>query len=118
MKIKLDENMPASLAIQLSDLGHDVHTVPDESLSGKNDDAIWTAAHLEQRFLITQDMDFSDFRRFAPGPTAGVLLVRLRSPGRLALSRLVIRAFTGEDVSVWSGCIVVLTERKIRIHRI
>lgn len=32
MKIKLDENMPVALAEQLRDLGHDVHTVPEESL--------------------------------------------------------------------------------------
>lgn len=33
MKIKLDENMPESLAEQLGQLGHDVHTVPSEALA-------------------------------------------------------------------------------------
>lgn len=117
MKIKLDENMPVALANQLRDLGHDVHTVPEESLTGQSDPNIWQAAQSEQRFLITQDLDFSDVRQFVPGTHAGILLVRLHNPGRLALLQAVVRAFTDENVLAWSGCVVVLTERKIRIHR-
>jgi hypothetical protein len=33
MNIKLDENMPASLADALKQLGHDVETVPEEGLA-------------------------------------------------------------------------------------
>jgi predicted nuclease of predicted toxin-antitoxin system len=60
MRIKLDENLPASLAIVLTNLHHDVHTVADENLSGRSDHEIWEAAQQDQRFLITQDLDFSD----------------------------------------------------------
>ncbi len=73
MKIKLDENMPESLAEQLGQLGHDVHTVPSEAPSGEKDARIWSAARSEQRFLITQDLDFSDVRQFTPGTHAGIL---------------------------------------------
>ncbi len=62
MKIKLDENMPAALAEQLRRLGYDVHTVVEESLAGQSDPDIWAAAQSERRFLITQDLDFSDAR--------------------------------------------------------
>ncbi len=117
MNIKLDENMPAILAEQLRRLGHDVHTVPEEALAGQSDPAIWAAAKRERRFLITQDLDFSDIRQFVPGTHAGILLVRLRNPGRIALMQTVMRAFTDEDASDWSGQVVVLTERKIRIYR-
>jgi len=117
MKIKLDENMPAALAEQLRRLGHDVHTVIEESLAGQSDPDIWAAAQSERRFLITQDLDFSDARQFVPGTHAGILLVRLRNPGRLALSQGVVRAFGDEEALAWTGCVVVLTERKIRVHR-
>lgn len=117
MKIKLDENMPVALAEQLRKLGHDVHTVPEEALSGQSDPNIWRAAQAEQRFLITQDLDFSDARQFAPGTHAGIMLVRLRNPGRIALLQTVTQAFIDENVAAWSGCVVVLTERKLRVHR-
>lgn len=39
MKIKLDENLPESLARTLSAFGHDVDTVRQERMVGKDDDA-------------------------------------------------------------------------------
>lgn len=85
MKIKLDENLPAKLVPVLQRHGHDVDTVPDEHLIGRPDADIWQAVCSEGRFLITQDLDFSDTRQFAPGTHAGLLLVRLRQPGVHAL---------------------------------
>lgn len=116
MKIKLDENMPAMLAENLLAFGHDVQTVPQEGLSGFADPEVWAAAQREERFLITQDLDFSNIRQFAPGTHHGILLVRLRVPGRLALAQAVTRLFAVEHVETWRGCFVVLTERKLRIH--
>jgi predicted nuclease of predicted toxin-antitoxin system len=54
MKIKLDENLPFTLAILLKSLGHDVHTAQDEGLTGHSDREIWEVAQKESRFLITQ----------------------------------------------------------------
>jgi predicted nuclease of predicted toxin-antitoxin system len=76
MKIKLDENLPARLVPILEQRGHDVHTVPEEHLGGGPDSEIWQAVNAEGRFLITQDLDFSDTRRFAPGTHTGLLLLR------------------------------------------
>lgn len=44
MKIKLDENLPIRLVPLLTDLGHDVETVPDEQIAGRDDHVVWTAA--------------------------------------------------------------------------
>jgi predicted nuclease of predicted toxin-antitoxin system len=79
MRIKLDENLPFSLATILPDLGHDVHTIPQEHLSGATDSSLWEAAQRESRFLVTQDLDFSDIRQFAPGTHFGLLLVSLEN---------------------------------------
>lgn len=117
MKIKLDENLPALLAERLRGLGHDVETVPEEGLAGFHDHLVWQAAQEEGRFLITQDLDFSDIRAFAPGSHAGLLLVRLRDPGRQALAAVVYEVFAAQQVTDWTGCFVIATERKLRILR-
>lgn len=117
MRIKLDENLPASLTAVLTSLHHEVHTVSEENLSGRSDREVWDAAQREQRFLITQDLDFSDLRRFVPGTHCGMLLVRLRSPDRQSLSRRVREVFEQEDVNRWAGCFVVASDRKIRVVR-
>ncbi len=115
MKVKLDENISSRLIEVLRLQGHEVDTVSDEGLTGSADADVWRASQAEQRFLITQDMDFSDVWVFAPGTHAGLLLVRLREPGGNALLDAVSRV--AGEVHLWAGCFVVLTDRKLRIRR-
>lgn len=117
MKVKLDENLPLRLKGLLQQRGHDVDTVLDEGLQGRPDSDVWAAAQAEGRFLITQDLDFSDSRRFEPGSHAGLLLVRLRSPGAQALLDHMAAALTEHVLDDWSRCFVVLTDHKLRIKR-
>lgn len=117
MNVKLDENLPVEIAPKLKPLGHDVQTVHEEGLVGCGDTEIWEAAQREKRFLVTQDLDFSDTRRFVPGSHQGILLVRLRSPNRQGLIDRIEEVFQTEDVAGWSGCLVVATERKVRVRR-
>jgi predicted nuclease of predicted toxin-antitoxin system len=117
MKIKLDENLPVHLAAMLASLHHDVHTIAEENLSGKSDREVWESAQHEDRFLITQDLDFSDIRRFAPGTHCGILLVRLHSPDRESVIQRVSEVFRREEVDGWAKCFVVATDRKVRVIR-
>ena len=117
MKIKLDENLPESLLASVRALGHDADNVREEGLAGRPDPDVWQAAQVSGRFFITQDLDFSDIRKFAPGTHVGLLLLRLHLPGRQALSRRVLEVFQNENVAAWSRCFVLVTDRKIRVHR-
>lgn len=117
MKLKLDENLPEGLVAELSALGHDVDSVRLEGMAGKDDPAVWQAAQESGRFLITQDLDFSDVRRFAPGTHHGLLLVRLHNPGRKGLMTRLTELFRTGEVESWSRCFVVLTEHKLRVVR-
>ena len=117
MKAKLDENLPLQIAVRLRMLGHDVQTLHEERLSGCNDFDLWTATQREERTLITQDLDFSDARLFVPGTHHGIVLIRLRSPSRLGLLERVEEVFRHENVNVWHGSFVVVTDRKVRVRR-
>jgi predicted nuclease of predicted toxin-antitoxin system len=117
MKVKLDENLPLRIAIELRARSHDFHTAVEEGLRGGADTDIWQAAQRESRILITQDLDFSDSRKFQPGSHQGIVLIRLQSPSRQNLIARANELFDTEDVSGWARCFVVVTERKIRIRR-
>jgi hypothetical protein len=117
MKVKLDENLPTRLLDALRQRGHDVQTVPQERLTGRPDADVWAAARQEERFLITQDLDFSDRRRYAPGSHAGLLIACLRAPGALALAERVVAALHTTPLESMAGCFAVLTERKLRVRR-
>lgn len=101
----------------LSREGHDVDNVIGEGLTGRPDDQVWQKAHTAGRFFITQDLDFSDIRKFLPGTHPGLLLIRLREPGANALVEKVSAAIAGTEIEQWSHCFVVLTDRKIRVKR-
>lgn len=116
MKIKLDENLPEALVGQLAELGHEPDNVRLENLNGRSDPTVWQAAQTEGRFFITQDLDFSDIRQFAPGTHHGLMLVRLREPGRLALTAKIAEAFTLPEAQTWRGAFVLLTDHKLRVH--
>lgn len=117
MKIKLDENVPREAADALAVRGHDVHTVPSEGLRGRPDHEIRTATDREGRLLITQDLDFSDARLLSPGESAGIILLRLRARGRIALARRIEQIADRPDFASWTGCLVVVTDVKVRVRR-
>ena len=113
MKLKLDEHLPESLLATLRALGHDVDNVRMEGLSGQADADVWQAAQKAERFLITQDLDFSDIRNFSPGTHHGLMLVRLRAPGRTALAARIAGVFREPGAETWARCFVLLTDHKL-----
>jgi predicted nuclease of predicted toxin-antitoxin system len=117
MRILLDENLPASLVEALRALGHDVEHVYTKALSGRPDGDVRALAEAEDRLLITQDIRFADARTFTLGNHPGLLLVRLKHPGRRALAAKVRFVFETEDTSSWRGCFLVLTDSKLRVRR-
>ncbi len=115
MKIKLDENIPIHIAPILRQQGHDVDTVKEEGLQGVPDRHVWKKVREENRFFITQDLDFSDIRRFPPGSHSGIMLLRLDNP---TLSQLIQRLrllFSSADAERWWGCFIVVSDAKIRV---
>jgi predicted nuclease of predicted toxin-antitoxin system len=117
MKLKLDENLPVTAAASLRPFGYDVDTARDEGLGGQPDDAVWRAAQADGRFLITQDLDFSDARKFVPGTHHGILLVRLPDAEQWRVTDYLLGWFRESDARTWTGCVVVATPNKVRVRR-
>lgn len=116
MKIKFDENMPCDRVESLRRL-HDVDTVRDEGLEGSEDKVVWEATQREQRFFVTQDLDFSDLRTYLPGSHHGILLVRLHYPSRNRINARVEEILASPEVESYIGCFVVVTDSKVRIRQ-
>jgi hypothetical protein len=117
MKIKLDENLPAGLAAVLAQLGHDTDTVRDEAC-GAGTTAPSGARH--RRPAGSSSLRTWTSQTYASSGqvlTIGLVLVRLKKPGRRALAERVAAAFRTEDVSTWERAFVVLTDSRTRVHR-
>jgi len=117
VKIKLDENLPVSAAPRLAALGFDTDTVIEEGLAGRADDAVWEGAQAAGRFLVTQDLDFSDTRKFTPGEHHGLMIVRLPDSEQWRVADFLVGWFSSPDVATWARAVVVATPTKLRISR-
>jgi len=118
LKIKLDENLPEQLADELRAAGHDVHTVHDEGLVGVADERIMNAVCVEGRMLLTQDLDFSDQRKFPFGSHHGIVLIRLRNPSRRKLLERFRSILHDASLETWTNCFVVITDHRIRVRAV
>lgn len=117
MRIKLDENLPARLVPLLNALGHDAHTVYQEGLSGRDDRTVCTPRRMKSDSWSRRTSTSPTPAATHPGTHHGLLLIRLRDPGREALTHRIRGLFENERVEARTGCIVVATDRKLRIRR-
>ena len=90
----------------------------DERLNGSDDPTIADAARAAGRFLITQDIGFADLRKLVGASMPGMMLLRLRDPGRAAIVHRVQSVVAAHDADTWSGCLVVVSDRKVRIRKL
>jgi predicted nuclease of predicted toxin-antitoxin system len=116
MKIKLDENLSRHLKQILEQDGHDVETVEDEGLSGRNDLEVGTAAREEGRMLFTLDVEFADLRKYPPGTHPGVILFRPRTMGPLTVNNLVVEFVRTTNLDELAKCVVIVDRNKVRVR--
>lgn len=57
MNVKLDENVPVSVANILRSYRHEAHTTHEEGLSGKKDAEVWAAVKSERYFFVILDTE-------------------------------------------------------------
>lgn len=77
MKLKLDENLPASGAESLRQAGHDVASVASQELCSASDERLIHLCRAEGRALVTLDLDFGNPLRFNPPDYTGIVVLRL-----------------------------------------
>ena len=116
MKIKIDENLPNSLALLLQKQGHNVNTVKGGGLSGSSDRDLWNDVQAESRLLITLDLDFSDIRQFPSGTHSGIIVLRPRTKGPKGVSKIFRLLLNQIDFETIKGKLIIVDAEKIRIR--
>ena len=118
MLFKRDENLHPEIGEPLEQLGHEVATVYDQGLRGRDGHEIAEACRAEGRILISLDLDFSDIRMFPPENDRGLIVLRLRSKGCSAVRSLFHRVISHLDQEPIAGRSWIVDEQRIRIHRV
>jgi predicted nuclease of predicted toxin-antitoxin system len=117
MKFKLDENFGSRTHHLFQAYGHDAQTVRMQGLQGSSDAHLFEVCRVEQRCLVTLDLDFADVLRFPPSLTNGIVVIRLPRNPSLALLERLVRQFlqTLAHMSIERRLWIVEPSR-IRVH--
>lgn len=103
MNILVDENIPVSVVEVLREEGHDVRDLRGTDLEGSTDRYLWKLAQHEGRIFITTDNDFKALRRT---PHHGLLIVTLRRPNRVVLTRRILDVMHRFEPTDWRNTTV------------
>lgn len=116
MKLKIDENLPAEVAVALRSDGHDADTVQEEGLVGSDDGLLLSKAQVEGRVFLTMDKGIADVRKYPPTSYSGIVLFRPASNGRLATLEFIRQHLPIVLQSDLPGHLLVVSESGIRIR--
>jgi predicted nuclease of predicted toxin-antitoxin system len=77
MKMKLDENIGQRGKSLLIEAGHEVCTILEQNLQSAPDPVVIEVCRVEERCLVTLDLDFSNPIQFDPSKYSGIAVLRL-----------------------------------------
>lgn len=116
MRFKIDENMPVEAATILNDAGHDALTIHDQRMVGEADAQVAWVCKLEQRALVTLDLDFSDIRTYPPREHHGIVVLRPRTQAKVAVMQLLKQLMPLLSTEPLDGNLWILQENGLRIR--
>jgi predicted nuclease of predicted toxin-antitoxin system len=91
LKFKIDENLPHEYALLLRATGFAADTVDDEGMAGADDSAVAERSRIEERVLMTLDLDFANIQAYPPGYYFGILVFRSKAQDKITLLTLLRR---------------------------
>lgn len=115
-RIKVDENLPESIAQMLRSSGHDAIGVRDQGLAGAPDERVAGVCRSEGRALLTFDLDFADIRLHPPESSAGFIVLRLARQDADYASAAVARIVPLLSAEDLAGKLWIVDELAVRIR--
>lgn len=119
MRFLLDQNRSPRLAVLLRKSDHDVVHALDIGMGAASDDALLELAHREQRIVVTGDTDFGALLALKRQRSPSVILFRGRTtPRAVDQAQLILEHLDDLATDLLAGCVVVVTDDRIRVRRL
>ena len=118
-KFLLDENLSPKTATFLQNAGHDVTTVKEAGLKGRDDEHIVAFAEKEKRIIITFDLDFGEIYYFSSKIETGVIVLRLKSQWYDNVNSVLLNLLESGKLETeeFKRALIIVTEDRYRIRR-
>lgn len=113
----IDEDLPRTLAAELTAAGFPASDVRDVNLSGTPDPLIFQYAQQHRLVLVSADVEFGNVMLYPPGTHAGIILMRI--PNEIASPALrarVVQFVKTVPADRWRGRLFVVEPDRIRIR--
>ena len=117
MRFKIDENLPIEACGILADAGHDAASVFDQNLSGASDPQVQHVCRLEDRVIVTLDLDFANVRAYPPGESPGIVVLRLARQDKDRVLAAIGDMVSMLDAESPEQCLWIVEDDRIRIRR-
>lgn len=118
MNAVIDEDLPRSFGIILSQLGFTVFDIRDYNLRGLPDDKIFLFAQKRRAVLFSADLGFSNILRFPLGTHSGICILRFPNEASVSLMNQTAKTFLGKlSPSDYSGSLIIISPSALRIRR-
>jgi predicted nuclease of predicted toxin-antitoxin system len=118
MKMKLDENLGTRGKALLVEVGHDVCTILEQNLQSAPDPTVIEVCRVEQRCLVTLDLDFSNPLQYNPANYSGIAVLRLpRRPSQQDLLDVIVTLINALKTETIVGKLWIIKQGQIRIYQ-
>ncbi len=117
LRIKTDENLPATAAELLRASGHDVITALEQGLGGVADPGLTAVCQTEERAIVTHDRGLGDIRAYPPADYAGINVLRPPNQQIDTLLRFVRQVVSPLETQSVAGSLWIVDDRRVRVRR-
>lgn len=118
MKLLLDQGLPRSATVLLSEAGIDAVHVAEIGLSAAEDAEILQRGQEEGRVVVTLDADFHTLLALAAATSPSVIRIRIERLRAQALTDLLLTVISECEEDLEAGAAVTVEPTRIRIRRL
>jgi predicted nuclease of predicted toxin-antitoxin system len=118
MKFLADMGISPGIVFWLRNNEHDAVHLHDEGLGRLADIEVLEKARIENRIVLTHDLDFGELMAFSHQKQPSVIIFRLRDMRPVNVQKYLGEIIENHDDLFDDGIIASVTERRIRIRRL
>jgi predicted nuclease of predicted toxin-antitoxin system len=116
MKFLADMGISMRVVAALRKQGHDVVHLQEQDLSRLPDAEILVKARVEERIVLTHDLDFGELLAASGGTLPSVVIFRLKDMRAENVSRHLFSLLRLQSESLARGAVCSVSEQKVRIR--
>ncbi|AMA08421.1 DUF5615 family PIN-like protein [Picosynechococcus sp. PCC 73109] len=118
MKLLLDQGLPRSAAMLLSEAGIDTIHVAEIGLSAADDTDILQRAKDDECVVVTLDADFHALLALSEAASPSVIRIRIERLRAQALTNLLLKVLGEVTEDLEQGAIVTVETSRVRMRRL